>query len=548
MGILDLKARVVTEYRADTSQQKAALKELQGEEKKLAEARLKATEEANKQLEKQSKRLQLAAAFASTFGKEIGDITAKVREMTGIPIGGSGTALGFMVGGGFGAVAGTLGELIGTKLAEWASESDIAITKLATGYMRAVEQLGAFEDGLEKARLEHQKLMRQMEDADPLLGGTTRILNAQADAWQKAAIKVLAYGNALAQVQASRVSQNARAKKAAGFNLSLDALVGGGVSQAPNLGETVDDVTAQRGLRDAQLELDAASMIGGAAYADIVSKRNSKTDRKADADRLLKAGLITRKEYDEYLGNKAGKFKMPKITGMGWGDLDLRYSTQDEMHGRQIAANQNQPSFDQLGAMIDKQKELLDMRVQVDQFSSTDNFLTKTFGPIEQIDAYKTAFDGFGTVVTSAFDAWIDGTMGIGKAAKIALSGVLKNLALEAAMNSLKSFAQAATYAATPGMQFWVPGALKSGALWAGLAIAAGGAAKGLGGSGGGTSAPSSSAPSVLGGGSSGASQGTAAVIVYGDQFAEDSPHERQLKAKRMVDRALGGRQAVRAA
>lgn len=51
MGILDIATRVLTEYRADIKDQKAKLQELQGEERKLAEEQLKASEARNTQLD-----------------------------------------------------------------------------------------------------------------------------------------------------------------------------------------------------------------------------------------------------------------------------------------------------------------------------------------------------------------------------------------------------------------------------------------------------------------------------------------------------------------
>lgn len=69
MGLLDIRQTVLTEYRADTKQMKAALKDLSGEEKKLAEQRLADAERQNKSIEESNKRW-------ATAGKVIGAVGA----------------------------------------------------------------------------------------------------------------------------------------------------------------------------------------------------------------------------------------------------------------------------------------------------------------------------------------------------------------------------------------------------------------------------------------------------------------------------------------
>jgi hypothetical protein len=71
MGLLDFGARVITEYKADTKDIKSKLKELSGEEKKLAEQRLKDAEAHNAQLESQIKGLGKVALAIGAAGAAI---------------------------------------------------------------------------------------------------------------------------------------------------------------------------------------------------------------------------------------------------------------------------------------------------------------------------------------------------------------------------------------------------------------------------------------------------------------------------------------------
>ncbi len=193
---------------------------------------------------------------------------------------------------------------------------------------------------------------------------------------------------------------------------------------------------------------------------------------------------------------------------------------------------------EQLGAAT------LQTRIDESKSKQRISYLDQMFGGLEQFDAYQRAFEALSGAVTSGLEAWIDGTGGAGEAIKKFTAGMLKSLAIEGATNALKYLALAASYAATPGMQFWVPGALKSAAAWGAVAVAAGVGAHELGGGGGGGGGAGARSPTQTGYGGVGGGaqpQGQTNVIVYGDSFAEDSPRQRQLKAKRVVQSALAG-------
>ena len=66
MSLMDLVTNVITSYKADVSDQKAKLKELEGENKKLAEAELAAAEARNKQADTWVEKLgKVGAAFGA---------------------------------------------------------------------------------------------------------------------------------------------------------------------------------------------------------------------------------------------------------------------------------------------------------------------------------------------------------------------------------------------------------------------------------------------------------------------------------------------------
>ena len=206
----------------------------------------------------------------------------------------------------------------------------------------------------------------------------------------------------------------------------------------------------------------------------------------------------------------------------------------------------NEPGmFEKLNAALagDRMKGL-ESRIDSTKNANQISYLERIFGPTEQFDIYTRGFEALSGAVESGLSAWIDGSEGAGAAIKKFTSGLLKSLALEGATNALKYLALAASYAVTPGMQFWVPGALKAAAAWGGVAVAAGVGASQLGGggsgSGGGSGGGYSPTQTGLGAGNSGAAGGRQITIVYGDSFADDSPHKRQEKAKRIVASALG--------
>jgi hypothetical protein len=165
--------------------------------------------------------------------------------------------------------------------------------------------------------------------------------------------------------------------------------------------------------------------------------------------------------------------------------------------------------------------------------------LEQIFGPIEQFDAYATAFQMLEGSVTSALDAWITGSQSAGEAVKSFIAESLRALALEMAVRSLREFATAAAMAASPYTAWEAPGHAKAGAMYGAAAAAAAIGARALGAGGGGGSASggggAGGAVSAGAGAASGAGRQTTVIIATGHDFAEDSPRARLNKARQLV-------------
>jgi hypothetical protein len=181
------------------------------------------------------------------------------------------------------------------------------------------------------------------------------------------------------------------------------------------------------------------------------------------------------------------------------------------------------------------------------------SLLEKTFGPIQEFDAYRTAFDTLQGATQSAFAAWIDGSAGAGKAFKQFMGESLKGTATFLLGESIK-FGLMALASAIPGPFFNPASAAAYGATAAKYAAGAalvGVLAKGLGGGspgsgGSGSSAPGGGVPSYTGGGGQGGGSNNQ-VVVIGQDYSNDSARERQLKAARVLElaRQAGGTPGV---
>jgi hypothetical protein len=186
---------------------------------------------------------------------------------------------------------------------------------------------------------------------------------------------------------------------------------------------------------------------------------------------------------------------------------------------------------------------------------SNDSFLAKTFGPLEEFDQYRAAFEGFSTAIEGTYEAIITGSEPASKAFKRLIADQIMGIGKKSAIEALKELAYAAGSFALGN----APGGamhLQAAGMHAAVAVAAGAAAHAIG-----TSAQVANADKAAaakakeeekakkeaekrggGSGSGGGSQNQPPVIVViGENYSNMSPRERAREAERTVSLALGG-------
>jgi hypothetical protein len=215
------------------------------------------------------------------------------------------------------------------------------------------------------------------------------------------------------------------------------------------------------------------------------------------------------------------------------------------------------PSTAQLGASIDAatyQRKVDEYQQQLAystgisaNVSKRESLLSKTFGPLEEFNAYQRAFGALSSAVGSAFDAMVAGHGGVGKAAKAAIAESLLATGKDAAVHALIETAYGFGSLAIGGPLAGASAAahFKSAGLFALGAAAAGVAAHelGAGGAGGG-----GGAPSVAGGGGGASPRGGDQITIYqGDYFSDSNPRRQNVNigravrsAKRELEQARG--------
>ena len=125
MALGEIASKVVISYRADTTDIKAKIRELTGEERKLAQAQLESAEKHNAGLEKQIKGLGKMTAGFEVMRMAGIDLGKEFRELTGTT--GQLTAAGFALGGAWGAAAGFVLDLANEHTTLFDSMNDIAM-------------------------------------------------------------------------------------------------------------------------------------------------------------------------------------------------------------------------------------------------------------------------------------------------------------------------------------------------------------------------------------------------------------------------------------
>jgi hypothetical protein len=176
--------------------------------------------------------------------------------------------------------------------------------------------------------------------------------------------------------------------------------------------------------------------------------------------------------------------------------------------------------------------------------SDEESFLARTFGPLEEFDAYAAGFATLKGAVQDGFAAWIDGSESLGDAVRKSIAGSLRAYAIEMSGKALVAGANALYLLAEgriPEAAAMGASALKYTAAAAGLGVLA----KSLGGGGGsGVAASAAGVPSGTPGGARPAPQ--SGVVIVGDPLSDDSPRERQRRVRRAINAAGRPNEGVR--
>ncbi len=206
------------------------------------------------------------------------------------------------------------------------------------------------------------------------------------------------------------------------------------------------------------------------------------------------------------------------------------------------------------GAILaEKQKALTDdwQKRLATQRGKKESFLEQSFGKLEDFNAYATAFSMLTGSVSAGLNAWIDGSMSAGQAIKKFLADALKGLASQMAVEALKHGAYAIgslAYGDLRGAGTHAAAAAAFGGAAAAAAVAAkqfggSGAGGAYGGAGAGASGGGSGGGKAAGGGgngSGGKDSGNARpiTVIVGDYFNGDERRRRQV-ADEAIERAL---------
>jgi hypothetical protein len=179
----------------------------------------------------------------------------------------------------------------------------------------------------------------------------------------------------------------------------------------------------------------------------------------------------------------------------------------------------------------------------------TGHKLAAIFGPIEEFDLYKQAFDTLGGAVGSSMKAWIEGSESAGDAFKGFIGQAVEGIAVQMAMEALKHGAYALGSLAFGDIRGAAQHGQAAAAFAAGSLIAAGvarelghggkdyGADSKKGGGGAGANAPIGG----QGGAGAPANSNQPLVLIVGDPYdTETNPRRREDNARRIVERNFG--------
>jgi hypothetical protein len=559
-------SQILSVFKADTSDMKTKIRELSGEENKLAQEELKHAEQRNRGMEDWIKGIGKATAVLGGLG------AAGALAFSGIKAAGEEARLEMAAGAvnvdkldsAFGGLVsrmdllkfasqGQRGELGRLKLGhqemqnvlETVGRATMALTRAGFDQDEVQQKLlqsvvKLKDEGLDDLGLKFQEgstqsetLSNMMTELNRVIGENSNLVETNADrvqklsvAWDNAKQSFLSYigatldvdalkegkgglfdaANALTFGYAGTVLENRKTQEANASGGARDAAmsdIGSSTDENGNYVGPVDPWAAPAGPSITDYGKLKAT-VGDAV--DTLKKRQDRAKKLAEAAK--KAAEEYAKAAEAMRAEREGRSILRSAT---YGGVTATGGTASTSLGSAAdSAQYDEYGVEQtLGAQInqiesDRQRMLTEdwQKRLGEQRAEKSSFLESTFGKIDEFNAYHEAFSMLTGGVTTAMDAWITGSMSAGQAVKKFIADSLKALASQMAVEALKHGAYALGSLAFGDYR----GAAQHGqaaAAFGVAAVAAGAAAKSMGGSG------ASGAGASSGGGSASASGGT---------------------------------------
>lgn len=591
---MDVTSKILSVFKADTSDMRAKLKELQGDEKKLAEQRLKGIEDTNRSL--QSYIGVLAKVGVALGVLKLGFEGAAISiEQTRLKTAASGTDFDKLDKAFDGLIDRTTEYQFAARLHQSALRVTQSDTLNAANAIRGMHRAGidlteatqrvtdALTKGESTALREYGIVVDEAKYATDKFGNrmdeqTKRTLIAH-DALQQLTDKYGHFdgaqettGEKLESTQQKVQRSVEDLKKAFGdLVISLQPAIAGLAQVVDGLTKVVDAANsigsnkyfrAFAGLStfdsiQVQLENELTRQQGknfGALAGHGISDQFNKAaeayaQRQADAtiSALLALTASLAKPPKPKGPTKPGAFHP---AGIGSFDSADTFGLTGIATNTSLGVAADSRSLDEFGndALAGKTEALL-KEVQDAEAARKQSFLESIFGKPEEFNAYKELFDGLTNGVSSAYEAIVTGSEPAGKAFKKAIAEQMLAIGKSEAVLAIKEGAWALGDLAIGN----IPGASAhalSAAEHAAAAVAAGVAAHELGAGGSSTASKGASGGGATTGG--GASTGGTTqqqpqqtVIVIGEAFAESTPRMRQLQAQQVLKRAGVGNTAL---
>jgi hypothetical protein len=488
-----------------------------------------------------------------------------------------GGPIGAAVGGLAGAVKGLVGGMLESEEA-FKKQREVADAQAKAYWdaINAAEKKKKAEEELAPALAEvakHEKELAERADT------TNKIMNESADAYRKASDQADAYANKLFNINHEIRERLKLNGQLAGAGIDNGANVGGLQS-----GEEAEAVKVSRELRDSETARYAATKSYGDTLVDLAKKETSRNDRLNDLVQIMGDANVSQdiqkkalKEYNDLLkeSNKETDEAKKKAEELAKARAEaaraLSNKVQKELTDDLVkrltegatAKDSNIAKLSDIDLESIGVKQTANgysvqtggPKVPTDEEQRRKSQLESIFGPIDQYAAYNTeisalaeTFGAFSDAVGAGYEAIVTGKGSIIGAIKSAAAARLLATGKESAIDALRETALGfGSLALGPIGGVSAAAHFKAAALHAGVAVAAGVAASGLGAGGGGgnTTATSSSGGnnSSQGGNNNNSNNDRSthtSIIVYGDNYAEDSPRMRQLRAERLVKQATG--------